>query len=322
MLDADGTLEFARAAGGALKWRNAGDVFSEQRFFALGTEFVQITPHAERDFLRVQDLSGIGRRAVFGAASALDARIRLERDQFGYVLAGVETEILVARKRRDLAELLAFEEHGDGTQNQVQVLGVRDQRHENQQGQSVGPPQGTAGIAAGQKSHQVGDHQEKDEKSDHTRLVRQGSQPLRTDHEAAEREGRDRNRDGDPKHGCDREIDPAEEAIAADEFNVQAFGEMIDGHEREGAESPKDECMGDPRQRPLDDHLSLKQYFPNKSANAASDGLDVKAGIFLRCRDDVPDFAETKPEAVDGSRQKDQKHNGFRPGKLNHNLRV
>ena len=47
------------------------------------------------------------------------------------VLAGVEPEILVARKRWDAAEAVALEQHGRRTQHQMQMLRMRDERSED-----------------------------------------------------------------------------------------------------------------------------------------------------------------------------------------------
>ena len=79
-------------------------IFAEQRLFRLRAELVQVSAHAQGDFLRIQNLARVDRRAVLGAASAFDARIRLQRDDVRQILAGVEPEILVAHERRNVAE--------------------------------------------------------------------------------------------------------------------------------------------------------------------------------------------------------------------------
>src|SRR5579871_5814092 len=105
---------------------------------------------------------------MFGASSTLNARKGLQRYQLGDVLAGVEAEVFVAQKRWDLAKGVAFEKDRDRAQYQVQMFGVRDQGQKDEQRQRVSPPQRPTSIPAGNERQQVGDHQQKDEKSDHT----------------------------------------------------------------------------------------------------------------------------------------------------------
>ena len=124
---------------------------AQQRLFAGRAKFVQIPAHAERDFLGVQDFSGVGGRAMLGAAAALDAREGLQRDQLRDVLAGIQAEVFVARERRNLAESIALQEDRHRAQQQVQMFGVRDQRQEHENGERVRPPQQTARFPAGTK---------------------------------------------------------------------------------------------------------------------------------------------------------------------------
>ncbi len=116
-------------------------MLAEQRLFGRRAEFVEVAAHAERDFFGVQNLAGVVGGAMFGAAAAFDAGIGLQRDDAREVLAGVEAEIFVARERRDVRELAAREKYGERAEHQVQMLGVRDQRQEDQQRQRVRPPQ-------------------------------------------------------------------------------------------------------------------------------------------------------------------------------------
>ena len=77
---------------------------------------------------------------MLGAASALDARVSLQRDQLRDVGAGIESEILIAGERRNPAEPVSLEKNRHRTQDQVQMLGARDQRQKDQQRQRVRPP--------------------------------------------------------------------------------------------------------------------------------------------------------------------------------------
>ena len=144
MLDADGALEFAGSAGGALEGRFLRKILAEQRLLAAGAEFVEVAADAKRDFFGVENFAGVERGAMFGAASAFDAGVGLERDDLGEVLAGIESEILIADQRGDLGESAAREENGRGAQHQVEMLGVRDQRHEDEKREGVGPPDESA----------------------------------------------------------------------------------------------------------------------------------------------------------------------------------
>ena len=75
----------------------------------------------------------------------------------GDVLAGVEAEILVARQRRNLAETVAPQKDRHRTQRQVQMLGVRNQRQEDQQRQRVQPPHLTRGHGVLSPNHKPPD---------------------------------------------------------------------------------------------------------------------------------------------------------------------
>ena len=157
MLDADRALELAGAAGGALEGGFHGEVVCggivgrsvagrvaklvQQRRFARRAEGVEVRPHAEDDFLRVEDFAGVGGGAVLGAAAALDAAVGFERDELRDVLAGDEAEVFVADQWRDRGEAVAFEEDSERAEDEVQVLGVRDQRQEDQQREGVRPPE-------------------------------------------------------------------------------------------------------------------------------------------------------------------------------------
>src|SRR5579872_3773647 len=77
MLDAHRTLMLAGAAGGALKRGLLREVLPQQRLLARGSKLIQVSAEAQRDFLGVENLSGVGGGAMLGAAAALDAGVRL-----------------------------------------------------------------------------------------------------------------------------------------------------------------------------------------------------------------------------------------------------
>src|SRR5258708_39322482 len=110
-------------------------MFAEQRFLGAGAEFIQVITQAEDNFLGVQGLSGIECRAMLAASAALDAGERLERHQLRQILAGVEAKVVVAREWRNMGKSAAREKYGHRAQHQVQVLGVGNQRKENEQRQ-------------------------------------------------------------------------------------------------------------------------------------------------------------------------------------------
>ena len=157
MLDADRALEFAGAAGGAFVGRFQRQVrgarfevrcvaaaeVGEQRGFRLRAEGVEIAARPQNDLLGVEDLAGGGGGTVLGTAATFHAAIGLQRDDLGEVLASSQPEVfhvLVSRERRDGREAVALQEDGDRREDEVQVLGVGDQRQEDEQGERMRPP--------------------------------------------------------------------------------------------------------------------------------------------------------------------------------------
>src|SRR5690348_128442 len=101
-----------------------------------------------------------------------------------------------------------------------------------------------------------------------------------------------------------------------------ALGEMIDGHQPEGAKAPEYESVGDSRQRALAGHFALKQHFPNEIPNPAADWLELEFRIILRRADRSPYVREAIQESENGCGQQQQEQGSLRPGELNHKLRV
>ena len=80
---------------------------------------------------------------MLGAASALYTRVGLQRDDLGDVLPGGKAKVfdgLIRRQRRDLREAVALQEDGNWREHEVKVLGVWDERKEDEQRQRVSPP--------------------------------------------------------------------------------------------------------------------------------------------------------------------------------------
>ena len=72
--------------------------------------------------------------------------------------------------------------------------------------------------------------------------------------------------------------------------------QVIERDEREGAETPEDEGMGNAGERPLPDDLALADYFGEKLPKAMTYGTNPKIGVFLRREDSVQYFLEANPE--------------------------
>ena len=128
-------------------------------------KFIQIAAHAKNDFLGVQFLAGVCGRAVFGAAAAFHAGVGLQTHQLREVCSGNQAEIFIAHQRRNLAEATPGKKDGGWAENEMQMLGVRDDGQEDQQGERVCPPENACGGAgiADRKACQIRHHQEEDE---------------------------------------------------------------------------------------------------------------------------------------------------------------
>jgi hypothetical protein len=137
VLDADRTLKLAGAAGGALEQSFFGNMHAQERRFGGGPEFLQVAAQAQNNFLGVEHLAGVVGRTMLGTAAALHAGEGLQRVDARDVLAGVESEILVARERRNAAEARALQEDRHRTERQVQMLRVRNHRQESEQRRTV-----------------------------------------------------------------------------------------------------------------------------------------------------------------------------------------
>ena len=242
------------------------DVLAQQRLFGGRAEFVQVAAHAQDDLFRVENLSRVGRRTMLGAAAALDAGEGLQRVDARHVLAGIQAEILVAGERRNAAEALPLEEYRDRTQHQVQMLGVRNQRQEDQQRQRVQPPHALSRerFLVDPEPGQIGDHQHEDQQRDEARFRRHFAQPHGPHHEAAHEQPGDRDRHRHRQHRHESEVEAAETRIARQKPRAECRRNVIQRDQREGQKSPEDEGVREAGQRPLLDHLPLQHDFPEK----------------------------------------------------------
>ena len=155
---------------------------------------------------------------MLGAAAALDAGVGLQRDDLGEVFAGAKAkvfDILICRKRRDRGESVALEEDGEGREHQVQMLGVRDERQEDEQRQRVRPPEGfQRSPVAHEERGEVGDHQEKDKQGDDAGFVGEFlAEPDGPDEEAADEEACDGDGDEHGPGGGEQKVEIAGPAV-------------------------------------------------------------------------------------------------------------
>src|SRR5579863_10292148 len=113
VLDANGALKLARTTGSALECRLLRYVFAQQRLVGCGSELIQVTAHAQNNFLRVEFLARVVGRAVLRAAAAFHAGISLQTHNLRQILSRHQPEILIAAQGRDLREDAARKEHAE-----------------------------------------------------------------------------------------------------------------------------------------------------------------------------------------------------------------
>src|SRR5581483_59248 len=289
MLDAHRTLEFASAACRALEGRLFGNMLAEERRFVARSELVEVAAESQDDFLGIENLPGIVCRAMLGAASAFHARERLQRIDLRDVLAGIESEILVAFQRRNAAEARAPQEYRHRTQRQVQVFGVRNQRKKGQQADGVQPPIDASAhrTLAIPEAAEVRNHQGENQEGDESRFGRHGAQPFRLHQESADEQPGNRYGDGDRPDRDEAEIEAAERALVREEGETESGSEVIQGDQREGAESPEDEGMRKSGKRPLLDDLALRHDFPKELADARTQRRDGEIRRLARASNDL-----------------------------------
>ncbi len=313
VLDSHRALVFARAAGGALKRRLHGQVLAQENLLALGSEFVQVAAGAEDDFLRVEDLAGKVRGTVLGAAPAFHAGVSLEAGDARDVFAGDEAEVLVARERRDLTEAAPAQEHRDGAEDQVEVLGARDDRQKDQQRQGMEPPVGARGGRTLRQPElgQVGHHQHEDQKRDQARLIRDFPQPLGPHDEPPGGQPHDRHCHG---HREDRREADGQQLPA------ERFGHMVHRDQRERAKPPEDEGVRQTGPRPLADHLRLEQNFPDELPYSGQKGSKLEIGVRFRAANQPQHAQEPPAEQEDRHRQQEQEHPSLQPAQPHRSL--
>jgi hypothetical protein len=127
-------MRFTRAAGGAFE-----NGFGSNRNFKNGrvtlrAVFVYVIVQAERDKAGVELFACVIRWTVLGASAAFHARIGLQGGEAGDIVSTHEAWIFVVVQCRDLAEARALEKESHRAEQHMQVLGVRNQREQDQDG--------------------------------------------------------------------------------------------------------------------------------------------------------------------------------------------
>ena len=284
VFDSDRALELTGAAGGALEGGLLRVVFAEQRLCGCGAEIVEVGAQAENDFLGVEDFAGVVGGAMLGAAAAFDAGVGLEADELREIGAGDQAEVFIAGERRNLAEAAAGEEDGDGAQQQMEVLGVRDDGQKDEQRKSVQPPEKSrgGGTVCGEKCGQVGGHEGEDEQGDKAGFPGEFlAKPYGADDEAADEEAENSDGAGGGEDCCEPEIKSADLTRGIEEADSEDCGAMVDRDECKGAEGPEDEGVGQAGGGALTDDFGLEEHFEYEIANARGEREEMEAGVFL-----------------------------------------
>ena len=309
----DRALKLAAAAGGALEgclhrevfcWWIVGRFFrsfDQQRRIGACAKLVQVSAQAEDDLFGIEYLSGRRCRTVFGAASALYTAISLQRDELRDIFPRHQSKVLISGQWRNLREAIALQENSQRAQHQMQVFGMRNQWQEDEQSQRVCPPKRLDRDRAfcGKERAKVGHHQQEYEGRDEARLIRDLlAQPDRTYEKSTHEEGSDRHGDQDcPKSG-ETKVEPSDDAPRRQKTQSHSNSEVVQRDQRKGQESPEDEGMGDPRSRPLFDHLSLAKDLPEELPYASAKRMQAEILILLgpqNCSQDWPEAPEKKP---------------------------
>jgi hypothetical protein len=92
----------------------------------------------------------------------------------------------------------------------------------------------------------------------------------------------------------------AHTAATGKDCEAHSGGEVIEGDEREGEESPEDEGVRYTGQRAFADDLALAEHLPDEVANAWEDGSQGEAEVFAGGEDVAQDGREAKQEERGG----------------------
>lgn len=215
------------------------------------------------------------------------------------VCAGDEAEVFIAGEWGDVAEAAPGEKDGGGAKEQVEVLGVGDERQKGEQGKGVNPPEepcGGAGIGDKERS-QIGGHEEEDQQGDDAGRPRQlCPEPPGPDEETADEEAGDADGAGESKSGHYVEIEAADVACGVEKTQAEDDGAMVESDQRKGAEGPEDGGVGKTWKQALANDFGLAKDLPYEVPHALAEGEDAEAGVLFGFEDFTEDGTEAAPE--------------------------
>src|SRR6187431_1435231 len=111
--------------------------------------------------------------------------------------------------------------------------------------------EGEAGGPSG-KVEEVGHHERQDEQGDEAAFVADLAQPFGLDHQAPNGKTDDRRGDGDGESGGEESVGGTEPAgMEIEKREAGAEGEVIQRHQAEGAEPPKEKGVREAGERAL-----------------------------------------------------------------------
>ena len=204
------------------------------------------------------------------------------------------------------------------------MLGVRNQRQEDQQRQRCAAHQLTARAAVrlveSTERRQVGDHQdERSEQRDEAGFGRYLAQPDRARPRSGEAPGpRSRRLPSTAKTRPGRSR-PSRIPVAVEKHGKpKPAARWLSVIRPKCAEAPEHEGVRQARQRALANHLALQQHFPHELPDARPEGPKLKIGISARAADDIHRFAEAKPEKRSGDAQQYRQDRNLQPGWVDH----
>ena len=189
------------------------------------------------------------------------------------------------------------------------MLGVRNQRQEDQERCGVRPPQrNRTGIGVlNPEGGQIGHHQGEDKERDEAGLVGNFAQPTWTDDQPSNCQSQDRHGNQYREQFRGDEIKGSSPAIPIDQRKPETLGNMVDRNQRKRAKAPENKGVSQAGQGTLPDHFGLQQHFPDEIPNARSEGVQVESRIRFRLADFPDDLAETMPESVHRGDQEREK---------------
>ena len=204
----------------------------------------------------------------------------MEYGEFCDVLAGHQAKVFIADQGRNGRKSAAGKEDCGGAKDEVEMLRMRDQGEEDQQGESMGPPDYVEKwCGRGElEVDEIGDHQDEDQEGDETRLPGDFAEPLGAPDESADGESGDG--DGGDHGECGGQ--PADGVtVHREQRPADANGEVVQRDDAEGAKSPENEGVEQARKRTLLNHLRLADDFPEEVPDPAGEGVKLEVSVGL-----------------------------------------